>query len=196
MNQKLIGEDVESPLTLVRPVKTVLLVGIAGSRGLCGGYNSQVIKAVVRRAAELTSLGIKVKLLCVGNKLITFFKRRSDQYDLIDSVSIMKTPTLKDAQGIADTLFAEFVGEDVDKVEMVYQRFVSLISSKPVTQTLLPLSRQGEICDVEGNCIDPDEDEIFRLTTGVDATGQTVLGVATETRTTETTELDNSLLFE
>lgn len=41
-----------------------------------------------------------------------------------------------------------------------------------------------------------DEDEIFRLTTGVDATGQPVLGVETETRTTETTELDNSLLFE
>lgn len=76
-------------------------------------------------------------------------------YHSIGSVNIMKTPTLKDAQGIADTLFAEFVGEDVDKVEMVYQRFVSLIASKPVTQTLLPLSRQGEICDVEGNCIDP-----------------------------------------
>ena len=67
----------------------------------------------------------------------------------------MKTPTLKDAQALADTLFAEFVGEEVDKVEIIYQRFVSLIASKPVVQTLLPLSRQGEICDIEGNCIDP-----------------------------------------
>ena len=46
VNQRLQGEDVESPLTQVRPVKTVLLVAIAGSRGLCGGYNAQVIKQV------------------------------------------------------------------------------------------------------------------------------------------------------
>lgn len=75
------------------------------------------------------------------------------------------TPTTKEAQAIADVLFAEFVSENVDKVELIFTKFVSLIASSPVIQTLLPLTPKGEICDVDGNCVDAAEDEIFKLTT-------------------------------
>ena len=51
------------------------------------------------------------------------------------------------------------------QVEMVYTKFASLISSDPIVQTMLPLTPAGEICDVDGNCVDPDEDELFKLTT-------------------------------
>jgi len=47
----------------------------------------------------------------------------------------------------------------------VYTKFVSLISSDPIIQTLLPLSPAGEVCDLDGNCVDPIEDELFKLTT-------------------------------
>ena len=51
------------------------------------------------------------------------------------------------------------------QVELVYTKFVSLISSDPIIQTLLPLTPAGEICDIDGNCVDPQEDELFKLTT-------------------------------
>ena len=51
------------------------------------------------------------------------------------------------SQAIADEVFSEFVSENVDKVEMLYTRFVSLISSRPVVQSLLPLSPSGEARD-------------------------------------------------
>lgn len=47
----------------------------------------------------------------------------------------------------------------------MYTKFVSLISSDPIIQTLLPLTPAGEICDIDGNCVDPQEDELFKLTT-------------------------------
>ena len=50
-------------------------------------------------------------------------------------------------------------------MELVYTKFVSLISSAPIIQTLLPLTPAGEICDIAGNCVDPKEDELFKLTT-------------------------------
>src|SRR5579875_3450850 len=53
------------------------------------------------------------------------------------------TPTTKEAQAIADELYANFVSEEVDKVEMIYTKFVSLISSDPTVQTLLPLTPQA-----------------------------------------------------
>ena len=58
INQRMRVEDVDSPLLDVRPVKTILLVAVTGDRGLCGGYNNQVIKkvrastAIVARVAQ------------------------------------------------------------------------------------------------------------------------------------------------
>merc|ERR1711959_840197 len=82
VNQRLEDEDVDSPLTTIRPVSNVLLVVITGDRGLCGGYNNYVIKKAVARIGELDELGVKCKVLNVGKKGSTFFKRRSDKYNL------------------------------------------------------------------------------------------------------------------
>ncbi len=78
---------------------------------------------------------------------VTWSPGRAESFDLGQS------PTTKEAQSIADELYAEFVSEDVDKVEMVYTKFASLISSDPIVQTVLPLTPAGEVCDVNGNCV-------------------------------------------
>lgn len=148
----------------VRPVKNVLLVCVTGDRGLCGGYNNFVIKKTEQRYLELAEMGVDVKLLLVGRKGASYFKRRP-QYQIESTFEIGQNPSIKESTAIADNIFADFVGKSVDKVEIVFTKFVSLISSAPVVQTLLPLSPKGEICDVNGNCVDAAEDEIFRLTT-------------------------------
>merc|ERR1719161_1394601 len=58
VNQRLEDEDVDSPLTTIRPVSNVLLVVITGDRGLCGGYNNYIIKKAVARIEELGSMGV------------------------------------------------------------------------------------------------------------------------------------------
>ena len=75
-----------------------------------------------------------------------------------------QAPKTEEAQAIADEVYSEFVGEEVDKVELVYSRFVSLILAEPSIQTLLPLSKEGEICDVNGECVDAAQDIVFTLT--------------------------------
>merc|ERR1711862_914055 len=82
VNQRLEDEDVDSPLTTIRPVKSVLLVVITGDRGLCGGYNGYVIKKAVARTQELNEMGVKCKVLNIGRKGAAFFKRRADKYAL------------------------------------------------------------------------------------------------------------------
>lgn len=190
VNQRLRVEDVDSPLCDIRPVKTVLLVALTGDRGLCGGYNNFVIKKTEARVRELTSMGIKVRLVLVGNKGKQYFARRP-QYDIARSFSLGATPTTREAQAIADEIFSDFVSAEVDKVELVYTKFISLITSNPTVQTLLPLTPTGELCDVDGNCVDAAEDEVFKLTTSGGA-----LAVERETVTIETPELDPGLIFE
>jgi len=190
VNQKLRNEDVDSPLCNIRPVKKVLLTCVTGDRGLCGGYNSFVIKKTEQRAKELMGMGVEVCLMCIGKKGITYFKRRP-QYNMVKSVELGQNPNSKQAQGIADEIYADFVSGEVDKVEMVFTKFVSLISSSPIVQTLVPLSPEGELCDTDGNCIDAADDEVFKLTTseGKFSVERTAMPVATG-------DLDASLIFE
>merc|ERR1719353_2050606 len=75
VNQRLQDEDVDSPLTTIRPVNQVLLVVITGDRGLCGGYNNYVIKKAVARIEELANMGVTCKILNIGKKGTTYFKR-------------------------------------------------------------------------------------------------------------------------
>merc|ERR1719263_468164 len=82
VNQRLRDEDVESPLTTIRPVKSVMLVVITGDRGLCGGYNNYVIKKAVARIQELNDIGLRCKVINIGSKGAVYFKRRADKYNL------------------------------------------------------------------------------------------------------------------
>ncbi|KAL4559047.1 hypothetical protein LXL04_031180 [Taraxacum kok-saghyz] len=163
INQQCQLEDVDIPLTTVRPVKKVALVVITGDRGLCGGFNNMILRKAETRIAELKNLGLDYTVISVGKKGNSYFLGRpSVSVDrFVEGVGF---PTAKDSQVIADDVFSLFVSEEVDKVELMYTKFVSLIKSNTVIQTLLPLSAKGEVIDGNGNSVDASEDEFFRLT--------------------------------
>merc|ERR1712178_64753 len=191
VNQRLQDEDVDSPLTSIRPVKTVLLVVVTGDRGLCGGYNNFVIKKSVARIQELNEMGVNCKVLNIGKKGCSFFKRRATKYNLSKQFALGGAPTINEAQAMADEIFAEFVSTEVDKVELLYTKFVSLINSQPTVQTLLPMARTGKLCDINGKCVDFAEDEVFRLTT---SDGK--FSVARDKVNFATSQLNSCLIFE
>ena len=190
INGKLQGEDVDAPLCAVRPVKTCLIMLCTGDRGLCGGYNNFAIKKCEQRVKELEEQGVKCKLILIGKKANTYFKRRP-QYNVVNSFNMGQSPTTQEAQAVADEIYSEFVGEEVDKVELIYSKFISLIASEPIIQTLLPLSKEGEVCNSEGQCIDAKNDEIFRLTS---EDGQLV--AKSEKVETETAQFEGVMQFE
>ncbi|MGJ3252471.1 MAG: F0F1 ATP synthase subunit gamma [Elainellaceae cyanobacterium] len=148
-------EDANLPLLKQRDVETVGILVISGDRGLCGGYNSSVIRRAEIRAKELQSEGIDYKLILVGRKAIQYFRRR-EQPITATFANLEQIPTAEEASQIADELLSLFLSETVDRVELIYTKFVSLVSSRPVVQTLLPLDPQG---------LESSDDEIFRLTT-------------------------------
>ncbi|KAL6657960.1 hypothetical protein ACP70R_005740 [Stipagrostis hirtigluma subsp. patula] len=164
MNQEIQTEDIDLPLTRSRPVKKVALVVLTGERGLCGSFNNNVLKKAETRIDELKQLGLEYTVVSVGKKGNAFFTRRPF-IPLERELEIGGVPTVKDSQAICDLVYSLFVSEQVDKVELLYSKFISLVRSDPIIQTLLPMSPKGEICDVNGVCVDATEDELFRLTT-------------------------------
>ncbi len=143
------------PLLTQREVKSVALMVVTGDRGLCGGYNTNVIKQAEQRIRELQEQGIEYKLVLIGRKAVQYFERRNRPIQAT-YVSLNQVPTAAEASMISDELLSLFLSEVVDRVELVYTKFVSLISSRPVIQTLLPLTPQG---------LERQDDEIFRLIT-------------------------------
>eukprot|EP00270_Netrium_digitus_P004994 TRINITY_DN164_c0_g1_i1.p1 TRINITY_DN164_c0_g1~~TRINITY_DN164_c0_g1_i1.p1 ORF type:complete len:390 (-),score=77.77 TRINITY_DN164_c0_g1_i1:235-1368(-) len=190
VNEQLQNEDIDIPLTEVRPVKKVGIVIVTGDRGLCGGFNNYVLKKSEQRMRQLESIGVSYTVVSVGKKGNSYFKRRP-QYSVDRFFDVGGAPTTGQAQAIADEIFSLFVSEEVDKVELIYTKFVSLIKSDPVIHTLLPLSPAGEVCDINGTCVDAAEDELFRLTT---KEGKFV--VERETIRTATPEFQGVLMFE
>ncbi|PIN09627.1 F0F1-type ATP synthase, gamma subunit [Handroanthus impetiginosus] len=190
INEQLQTDDIDIPLTKVRPVKKVALVVVTGDRGLCGGFNNAIIKKAEARIRELKQLGLAYTVISVGKKGNSYFIRRP--YIPVDKfLEGSSLPTAKEAQAIADDVFSLFVSEEVDKVELLYTKFVSLIKSDPIIHTLLPLSPKGEICDVNGVCVDAAEDEFFRLTTK-----EGKLTVERDTIRTQTADFSPILQFE
>ncbi|WP_071517316.1 F0F1 ATP synthase subunit gamma [Geitlerinema sp. PCC 9228] len=155
LQSRLRFEDVDLPLLKQRETRSVALLVVSADRGLCGGYNSNIIKRAESRAKEIQAEGLDYKYVLVGRKATQYFQRRKAPIDATYT-DLEQIPTSSEASEIADELLSLFLSETVDRVELVYTKFVSLVSSRPVIQTLLPLSPQG---------LEVSDDEIFRLTT-------------------------------
>lgn len=129
------------PLLKERAPHSLVLVVITGDRGLCGSYNSYIIKRTQSRLEELKREGINAELVCIGAKGYQFFKRRG--FPIRKYIRIGQSPTAESATEISEYLLAEFLSGEVDRVELLYTRFVSLIASQASIRTLLPLSPSG-----------------------------------------------------
>merc|ERR1719265_134657 len=151
--QRVKTEGLDIPLLSNRTVKKVGLVTISGDRGLCGGYNANVIKATEKRIEELKAMDVEVELIVIGNKGGPYFKRR--ETPVRKQVPCGQAPTADQANEIATELLSSFYAGELDRIELMYTSFVSMISSVPTVRTLVPLLPSG--MEMEG-------DEIFKLT--------------------------------
>lgn len=129
--------EYRSPLLESRPVKRVALLIVTSDRGLCGGYNSNVIRMAVNRIRFWKEEKVEPKLIVVGTKGNQFFKHSN--YDVVERFSgLQQIPTFEEAQRIATEARRIFASGDVDKVEVIYTNFRSMVSLVPTTITLLP----------------------------------------------------------
>jgi len=121
-----------------RPAEKVMIVVITSNRGLCGGFNSYVVKAVNvlmrEKYAEQAKKG-NVAILCVGKKGYDLLKKANKveaHNELWDGLSYAK------ASVVAETLLKKFADAEVDRVEIVYNQFKNAATQILTTEQLLP----------------------------------------------------------
>ncbi|HLJ54403.1 MAG TPA: ATP synthase F1 subunit gamma [Chthonomonadaceae bacterium] len=131
-----VGAEVQHPLLAQRPPQNIGFLVVTSDRGLAGSYNS----AILRRATELLKEYDKsrVKLYLAGRKGIQFFRRRG--FNIGEEFTLNNTGvTFDEAKRITRAVWTEFETEKIDKLVLVYTKFLSAISQKPTEVQLLPI---------------------------------------------------------
>jgi len=125
----------EQPFVKPRGVKSTAYVLITSNRGLCGGYNSNVCKALVAHAKENKKNPVIIPL---GTKGRDYFKRRNG--NLIEVPAPSETPNFAEAKEVADRLVKMYEDNQIDEVYLVYTQFFTVLSLEPIVRKVLPIT--------------------------------------------------------
>jgi len=157
-----ITKDLSSPYTQKREVKKVMYIVIAGDRGLAGGYNSNILKAVM---AEIQ--GKDATVLPIGKKAVDFFRSKGIP-SLTDTYAEAADVSIGDCFSIANLLSKAYLDGEYDEIHIAFTNFVSVLSQVPATLQMLPLKKveQKEPSESKRRCdtiYEHDPEEVFAV---------------------------------
>ena len=139
------GEDVH-PLLASRPIKRIAVVLITSNKGLCGGYNHNIVRVVDE---FLETAEVPVDLITMG-RVGRSAMLRTGQSIVADFEHIPDQPRLLDIAPVAKVIMEDFLAGVFDEVYLAYTDFMNTMIQIPKSRLLLPLQRIGETGDSEG----------------------------------------------
>ena len=130
--------DLGGSFTAEREVKKVLLVSISSNRGLCGGFNSSIIKKTIA-TIEGQYQNVDVSILAIGKKANEILSKThnviGEKNDVFDNL------TFENVSEIAQEIMDQFTNGDFDKVELIYNRFKNAATQIVTVENFLPIKQ-------------------------------------------------------
>jgi len=153
-----LDEGIENVYAEKRTTKKVLLVAISSNRGLCGAFNTNVIKAV-KFASESYGKDVSVEILTIGRKAADGLKaanRTGDHSSIYDDLTFDSSAT------IANDLIEAFIAEQYDEIRLVYNSFKNAATQSVKNEAFLPMAAEGDASETttEEYIFEPSAEEI------------------------------------
>jgi F-type H+-transporting ATPase subunit gamma len=136
------GGTPDHPLLVHRDEKNVLIVVVSSDRGLCGAFNSSILRQAEKHWHACEAAGKKVQLATVGRKARDFFRRRQAPLFFVFE-EVWEDLGLASARKVAEKVLEPYLAGKVDAVYLVYNEFKSAMSQEVVTELLFPLKELG-----------------------------------------------------
>ncbi len=165
------GGDVLTPFHAVRPIHTVLLVVITSNKGLCGAFNSNVIKQAqqhIDHYRQALPADGTLQVLSIGKKSSDMLARRKD-IQLTANDELLDNPSFDNVAALADNIMKQFEEKQIDLVEIIYNRFKNSLTQILSTEQWLPVETgksgdSGESGKTGNNdyIYEPSKEEIVR----------------------------------
>ncbi|MCC7231817.1 MAG: ATP synthase F1 subunit gamma [Bacteroidia bacterium] len=150
----------------VRQVNKVLIIAINSNRGLCGAFNSNIIRTVNRIIRENYPGKVKdgnVKVLCIGKKASDFFSKSKNLYAGHHN-EIFATTSFEDIAAVAEKIMKSFSAGEYDRVEIVYNQFKNAAVQYVMHEQLLPIAPapagKGVKKEINDYIFEPDKEEL------------------------------------
>ncbi len=118
-------------------VKKVGLIIVSSDRGLCGGLNTNLFKAALTAMKQWREQGAEVELCVIGSKASNFFKRLGTIK--AQATHLGDAPALTDLIGTVKVMLDAFDNGELDRIDLIYNRFVNTMTQSPQVDQLLPI---------------------------------------------------------
>lgn len=165
------GGDVLTPFHAVRPLRTVLLVVVTSNKGLCGAFNSNVIKLAQQRIdhyRQTMPADGTLQVISIGKKSSEMLAHRKD-IQLITHDELFDDPSFDNVAALADGIMKQFEDKMVDHVEIIYNQFKNSLTQILTTEQWLPvvpkdLNGSKDLKDSKANdyIYEPTKEDIVR----------------------------------
>lgn len=159
----------DMPLCAKREPHKVVVVAITSNKGLCGGFNSAVVKEtnkLIKSKYEKQSQEGNVQLICLGKK---GREQLGKTYPvMLYNEQLLNNPEFSELAAIAEDLMDKFVKKEIDRVDVVYNQFVNAATQKLVVEQFLPIAPQpvSEAKPMKNDYIfEPSKEELFKTLT-------------------------------
>ena len=132
-------DGVDTPYHAVRDEKKVLLVVVTSNKGLCGAFNSNIIKEANARIKHYQQkAGVELSLITIGKRASEFFSKHTT---LVKSTfdDVLDKPTFDNVAAIAEDIMKRFCEKEYDKVEIIYNKFKNSLTQILSTEQFLPV---------------------------------------------------------
>jgi F-type H+-transporting ATPase subunit gamma len=123
--------------------RAALMIVISSDRGLCGGYNTNLIRLAEQEARRLRQAGFEVKLFGVGRKAVDHFRRARQMLEGERVNNIPRLATVALARDLATFVLERWRDGAISEAGVTYSQFRSAISQRPVYEKLLPIESNG-----------------------------------------------------
>ena len=163
------GGEVLTPYHAVRPLRNVLLVVITSNKGLCGAFNSNVLKQAQARInyyREKLPADGELRVMSIGKKSSELLVRQKDLKISIHD-TMLDAPAFDSIAEMADGIMADFSSKELDRVEVIYNQFKNSLTQVLTTEQFLPVvsgERRVESGERKANdyLYEPSKEEIVR----------------------------------
>ena len=143
--------------------KTHLCIVLTSDRGLCGGFNTNIVKKAKAYFKQISSKGKNLKIITVGSKGYDQLKRFY-KHKIVEKISFKDSKTINylDAEKVGQMIINKFEKKEFDVCVIFYNQFKNVITQIPQEQQIIPLKDSEEESSTEDNYeFEPDEDEIL-----------------------------------
>lgn len=156
------GDGVRTPYHAQRPLQNVLLVVVTSNKGLCGAFNSNVLKQAQQRIDHYRATlpaGAQLHVMSIGKKSSELLARQRD-LPLSTHDDLLDSPSFDEIAALADDIMQRFVAAQLDHVEIIYNQFKNSLTQILSTEQFLPLTGESGNTSTTGTSA-PSNDYIF-----------------------------------